>query len=122
MEARGWTAEEDVERDIWREGSSPRAGYARPRRQAPPFLCARGVAARQGLMVRMFSAPQERPSTIAPASPMEIPERRYAAGEITREQYQQIQEDLDGAPLDTSQKTVSQNVSDAMQPPVAKEC
>ena len=59
------------------------------------------------LLVRMFSAPQERPPTPAPASPLEILQRRYAAGEITQEQFQQIQHDLEGAaqPPDVSQKT-----------------
>ena len=59
------------------------------------------------LLVRMFSARREEPATPAPASPVEILQRRYAAGEITREQFQQIQHDLDGGPQspEASQKT-----------------
>ena len=58
------------------------------------------------LLVRMFAARQEEPSTPA-SSPLEIAQRRYAAGEITREQFQQIQQDLNGGPQSSkaSQKT-----------------
>ena len=57
------------------------------------------------LLVRMFSARQEGPPTPAPASPLEILQRRYAAGEVTREQFQQMQQDLDGGPPAASRKT-----------------
>ncbi len=43
---------------------------------------------------RQFSAPRERPG-VEP-TPLEIAQRRYAAGEITREQYEQIRRDLAG--------------------------
>ncbi|MBI4328639.1 MAG: SHOCT domain-containing protein [Chloroflexi bacterium] len=45
--------------------------------------------------IRTFGAP--RPSVaIAGGTPIEIAQRRYAGGEITRDQYEQIKKDLAG--------------------------
>ena len=48
------------------------------------------------LLVRVLSGAQGRPTSAAPTTPLEILQRRYAAGEINDEQFERMQENLQG--------------------------
>jgi len=45
--------------------------------------------------VRLLGGTAQGNAPTSPATPIEILKRRYAAGEITREQYEQMRKDLD---------------------------
>ena len=47
------------------------------------------------LVVRLLGGLPSHEERLAPVSPLDILERRYAGGEITREQYEQMRKDLE---------------------------
>ena len=63
------------------------------------------------LLVRVLSGAPGRATSAAPTTPLEILQRRYAAGEISDEEFQRMQENLQG-PRPLPAPEVQQNMPD----------
>ena len=63
------------------------------------------------LLVRVLSGAQGQPTSTTSTTPLEILQRRYAAGEIDDEQFQRMQENLQG-PRPLPAPEVQNNIPD----------
>lgn len=86
--------------DGWRLGLPMMRHVARPMFFLGPLAWLLGLVALGGLVALLVTRNRARPGSTgteagrAPESPLEILQRRYAAGEIDREQYEQMRRDL----------------------------